>query len=134
MVAMQSNPSVHRKSDIVLWSVRSCWAERFKVVRRAISEENHFHTNMKIDPEMTFPKIEIMSNELSQIEATPLLTSPACSIQFILRFLLHNWKTLEFNEKRKILFSLRCCSINTVHRMCPSCASQKWPAHSPNSL
>ena len=50
--------------------------------------EHHFCTNVKKSTQKyVFPKIEIRSNDLSQIEATPLLTPPACSIQFILHFL-----------------------------------------------
>ena len=50
----------------------------------------------EFDPTFTFPKNEIRTNDLSQIEATPLLTPTACFIHFILHFLIKMRETIEF--------------------------------------
>ena len=62
----------------------------------------------------TLPKIEITSNDLLQLEAMPLLTCPACSIQAFQFFILIR-KTIEFNIISSI--SLRCFLNKTANRM-----------------
>ena len=98
---MQSNQRF-QKPNIILWSLRSFGVERF-----------HLNQSLKIDfgrksflyqcknsaGNLFFPKIEIRSNDLSQIEATPLLTPPACSIQLIFPFLYNIEKSLKLHNK-----------------------------------
>ena len=49
-----------------------------------LNQSQHFCTNMRHrDEQKKNAEIRIMSNDLSQIKATPLPTFPACSLQII---------------------------------------------------
>ena len=93
---LRSNQHFHQQLVIILWSLWSFWVERVDLdqSQKNIFEDPRVFTNVKICPKTVSPQIEIRSNDLSQIEAMPLLTSPACFIQFILHFLYEIEKPL----------------------------------------
>ena len=87
-VKTESNRCLHRKPDIILWSLRSFWVERFDLNqslkidswRKSFLDQYTSLSQNRLFPRSRLGRMTYRKLRGMQIEAIPLLIPPACYI------------------------------------------------------
>ena len=117
-VKTESNRCFHRKPEIILWSLRSFWVERFDLNQSLnidFGTKPFLYQCKNSARNRFFPRSRLGQMTYRKLKPHPswhLLHAPVRSFSFFWTELKNHWNSIYFR-----LFSLRCCLINTFNSM-----------------